>query len=74
VELPKLENVGRAFTLELWLQSDGNDGLLLYNGQLGGGKGDFIALTLKEGRVVFQFDLGSGPANITYVLFSFLLE
>ena len=65
VELSKLENVGRSFSLELWILAKAPDGMLVYNGQLLNGKGDFICVYLYRGFVVFQFDLGSGPANIT---------
>jgi len=65
LELPKLEGVGRAFSLEVWFKSREPDGLLLYNGQLTNGKGDFICLHLINGHVQFRFDLGSGAANLT---------
>jgi len=35
------------------------DGLLLYNGQF---EKDFLSIGLADGYVIFQFDLGSGPA------------
>ena len=38
-----------------------DDGLLLYNAFDPLGSGDFIALSIKDERVVFQFDTGSGP-------------
>jgi dystroglycan 1 len=41
-----------------------DDGLLLYNGYDSTGTGDFLALSLRDGHVVFQFDTGSGPADI----------
>ncbi|KAK6622158.1 hypothetical protein RUM44_001965 [Polyplax serrata] len=65
VQLPKLENVGRSFSLEIWVLARAPDGILVYNGQLQHGKGDFICISLHRGFVIFQFDLGSGPANIT---------
>lgn len=65
LELPKLEGVGRAFSLEVWFKSREPDGLLLYNGQLTNGKGDFICIHLINGHVQFRFDLGSGAANLT---------
>ena len=65
LELPKLEGVGRAFSLEVWFMSREPDGLLLYNGQLTNGKGDFICIHLINGHVQFRFDLGSGAANLT---------
>ncbi|CAB3365946.1 Hypothetical predicted protein [Cloeon dipterum] len=63
--LPKLENVARAFSLEVWFMSRTPSGLLLYDGQLIGGRGDFISLNLVDKYVQFKFDLGSGSANIT---------
>jgi agrin len=63
--LPRLENVARAFSLEIWFMTRALSGLLLYDGQLVGGRGDFISLNLVNGHVQFRFDLGSGTANIT---------
>ena len=37
------------------------DGVLLYNGRY---NGDFISISLRKGFVVFQYNLGSGPAFI----------
>lgn len=65
LELPRLEGVGQAFALEMWFLSNSLEGILLYNTQLESGKGDFISLRLVSGHIQFQFDLGSGPANIT---------
>ncbi|KAK3918799.1 Agrin [Frankliniella fusca] len=69
VTLPRLEGVGRAFSLELWFLTRVPDGALLYDGQRlnSAGRGDFIALSLHAGRVDFRFDLGSGPARIVWV-------
>lgn len=39
-------------------------GLILYNGEKPI-DGDFISLGLKNGRVEFRFNVGSGPAIIT---------
>lgn len=65
LELPCLEGVAKAFSIELWFLTHANDGLLLYNGQLNNGRGDFISLNLVHGRLEFRFNLGSGIANIT---------
>jgi coxsackievirus/adenovirus receptor len=65
LELPRLEGVGRAFSLEVWFLSREPDGVLLYNGQLNNGKRDFISIHLINRHVQFQFDLGSGTANLT---------
>ncbi|RZF33915.1 hypothetical protein LSTR_LSTR012257 [Laodelphax striatellus] len=65
LELPKLENVGRAFSLEVWFKAFAPDGVIVYNGQLNNGRGDFIVLNLVDGFLQFRFDLGSGVANLT---------
>ncbi|XP_076388607.1 agrin isoform X4 [Megachile rotundata] len=65
LELPCLEGVAKAFSIELWFLTHASDGLLLYNGQLNNGRGDFISLNLVHGRLEFRFNLGSGIANIT---------
>ncbi|RWS26008.1 Agrin-like protein, partial [Leptotrombidium deliense] len=36
--------------------------IILYNGQSVSGNGDFVSLTLKDGRVEFRYNLGSGVA------------
>ncbi|CAH1774180.1 unnamed protein product, partial [Owenia fusiformis] len=41
-----------------------SDGILLYNGQKNDGYGDFISLAVKDGKIEFRFDSGSGPAVI----------
>ncbi|CAL7951552.1 unnamed protein product [Xylocopa violacea] len=65
LELPCLEGVAKAFSIELWFLTHASDGLLLYNGQLNNGRGDFISLNLVHGKLEFRFNLGSGIANIT---------
>ncbi|XP_071805292.1 basement membrane-specific heparan sulfate proteoglycan core protein-like isoform X3 [Asterias amurensis] len=40
------------------------DGILMFNGQNAKGKGDYITLVVRNGRVVFQYDSGTGPAII----------
>ncbi|XP_046614325.1 agrin-like isoform X1 [Neodiprion virginianus] len=65
LELPCLEGVSKVFSIEMWFLSRASDGLLLYNGQLSNGRGDFISLNLVHGRLEFRFNLGSGIANIT---------
>ncbi|CAH0382273.1 unnamed protein product [Bemisia tabaci] len=49
IELPKLENAGRSFSLEVWFMAREPDGVILYNGQMTNGKGDFISLNLVNG-------------------------
>ncbi|XP_076277738.1 agrin-like isoform X5 [Lasioglossum baleicum] len=65
LELPCLDGVAKAFSIELWFLTHAPDGLLLYNGQLNNGRGDFISLNLIHGKLEFRFNLGSGIANIT---------
>ncbi|XP_075738835.1 agrin isoform X2 [Rhipicephalus microplus] len=65
LELPRLHNVGQAFSLELWFLTRAPQGLLLYNGGGSSGRGDFLALRLEAGRVQFRYDLGSGAANVS---------
>ncbi|XP_067139289.1 agrin-like isoform X1 [Centruroides vittatus] len=65
LELPTLQNVGQAFTLEIWFLTRSKDGMILYNGQLSSGRGDFISVNLINGYVEFRYDLGSGIANIS---------
>lgn len=65
LELPRLHNVGLAFSLELWFLARAPDGLLLYNGQRESGRGDFLSLRLSAGRVQLRYDLGSGAANVS---------
>lgn len=65
LEMPCLDGVAKAFSIELWFLTTANDGLLLYNGQLNNGRGDFISLNLVNGKLEFRFNLGSGIANIT---------
>ncbi|XP_064483526.1 agrin-like isoform X2 [Ornithodoros turicata] len=62
LELPRLKNVGRTFSLELWFLAESPTGLLLYNG---GTSGDFLSLGLQDGRLELRYDLGSGAANIS---------
>lgn len=65
LELPCLDGVAKSFSIELWFLTEANDGLLIYNGQLNNGRGDFISLNLVHGKLEFRFNLGSGIANIT---------
>ena len=48
-------------SFQLSIKPESLHGLLLYSGQF---EKDFISLGLSNGFVVFQFDLGSGPAFI----------
>ena len=46
-------------------------GLILYNGQMQytndptSQSGDFVSLAMRDGRVEYRFDMGSGPTVIT---------
>ena len=39
-------------------------GLILYNGQMADGTGDFVSFGLRNRRAEFRLDVGSGPAVI----------
>ena len=50
-----------------YIRSTSKDGLLLYLGPDGikiEGKEDWMSLELINGKVVYKYDLGSGPASI----------
>lgn len=68
IQLPRLEGTGRTFAIEVIFKPRAANGILLYNGQLKNGRGDFISLNLIHGYLQFRFNLGSGIANITYAL------
>ena len=40
------------------------DGVILYNGHKIDGMGDFIAVYMAAGYVIFAFDLGTGAATL----------
>ncbi|XP_014675075.1 PREDICTED: agrin-like [Priapulus caudatus] len=66
IEQPKLEVTSdTSLTVEIWFMAYSPNGMLLYNGQLPMGKGDFISINLVEGYVNYRYNLGSGTANIT---------
>ena len=48
------------FSVDIELITYSENGLILYNGQSFSGKGDWIALLLKNGFVEFKYNLGSG--------------
>lgn len=65
LQYPRLEGTGRTFSIEIVFLPKAQNGVLLYNGQLKNGRGDFISLNLVHGYLQFRFNLGSGIANIT---------
>lgn len=46
------------------LKTNASDGLIFFTSQREDGDGDFMALTLKDGFVVFSFDTGGGKVSI----------
>ena len=58
------EKIGRSFAFEIWFMTKELNGVLLYGSQEGTDRGDYIALLLRDGKVEFRFDLGSGSAVI----------
>lgn len=65
IQFPQLKHVGKTFTIDISFMPKSANGLLLYDGQLKNGRGDFISLLLVHGFIQFRFNLGSGIANIT---------
>ncbi|KAG5885807.1 hypothetical protein JTB14_001416 [Gonioctena quinquepunctata] len=65
IQFPRLEGIKKAFSIEVSFMPTASNGLILYNGQMKNGKGDFISLNLARGYLQFRFNLGSGIANLT---------
>ncbi|CAG9816696.1 unnamed protein product [Phaedon cochleariae] len=65
IQFPRLEGVKRTFSIEVTFMPTSSNGLILYNGQMKNGRGDFISLNLARGFLQFRYNLGSGIANIT---------
>lgn len=53
--------------IEMVLKPLSADGMILYNGHKIDGMGDFIAVYLSAGYLIFAFDLGTGTATLRYV-------
>ena len=58
---PKISRALYKCTIELTILPEKANGLLLYNGRIAG---DFISLSLQDGFMVFQYNLGSGKSFI----------
>jgi agrin len=65
IRLPRLEGVRKTFSIEVYFMPRSANGLIIYNGQMRNGRGDFISLNLARGHLQFRFNLGSGIANLT---------
>lgn len=65
LEFRTLKNVATALTIEVWFMTRSLHGLVLYNGQHSNGSGDFVALTLLNGFLLFSYNLGAGAKNIS---------
>ena len=50
----RLPSSSRAVTIEMQFKSWNNDGLLMYNGQMTDGAGDFISVGITDGFVEFR--------------------
>ena len=57
-----------SFNMVIIFKSYASDGVIIYNGDKKTGKGDFMAVFLKDRYVVFQFDCGTGHALIRLVV------
>jgi hypothetical protein len=56
-----LQNAAMGVEIEIMLKPKSlDDGILLYNAQQQDGRGDFMALLIKNRRLEFRFDSGSG--------------
>ena len=67
--LPTLENIAKAFTIEVWFLTRDLNGLILYNGQESSNeKGDFISLNLINGVIEFKYNLGSRNPNTSGIV------
>ncbi|XP_077972422.1 agrin-like isoform X3 [Styela clava] len=64
IQRPSLVGVGTKLDIEIVFYTFQLEGLLFYNAQSDSGKGDFVALNLREGYLEFMYDLGEGPAII----------
>ncbi|XP_074597901.1 agrin-like isoform X2 [Brevipalpus obovatus] len=53
-------------SIELELIVSSYDGIIVYNGQNSHGKGDFVAIIVKDGFIQFRYNLGSGTVIITH--------
>ncbi|XP_057656608.1 agrin-like isoform X3 [Diorhabda carinulata] len=65
IQLPRLEGIKKRFSIEVTFMTTASSGLILYNGQMKNGRGDFISLNIARGYLQFRFNLGSGIANLT---------
>ena len=64
LQLPQVDKHSRHLSLELWFMPRAEDGLLLYSGQAPG-RGDFVLLHMRDAKVEFLYELGSGVGNTT---------
>ena len=62
---PTIRDAYKTFDIEISFKPQTTDGLILYNGQLDDGTGDFISFGLRNRRAELRLDVGSGPAIIT---------
>ncbi|CAH0561782.1 unnamed protein product [Brassicogethes aeneus] len=65
IRFPRLEGIKKTFSIEIFFLPKAANGLIVYNGQMKNGRGDFISLNLARGHLQFRFNLGSGVANLT---------
>ncbi|XP_076452135.1 basement membrane-specific heparan sulfate proteoglycan core protein-like isoform X4 [Babylonia areolata] len=63
ISYPTIENGLLSVSLKLVFKPGSRDnGIILYNAQKEDGRGDFVAVIMKDGFVEFRFDTGKGPA------------
>ena len=61
ISYPTIQNGLLSVSIKLMFKPRSrDDGIILYNAQKEDGRGDFIAIIMKDGFVEFRFDTGTG--------------
>lgn len=63
--LPQVESVVGSVSVEVWFLARAAHGMLLYQGQGPGHRGDFISLNLANGYLQFRLHVGPEVVNLT---------
>ena len=65
IQLRKLKHGNRDITVEMSFKPMTKDGILLYAGQTFDGRGDFIALTIRNGHIEFRLVIAGSTGRVT---------
>ena len=57
MELPQIKGASTHTTIDISFRPTQPDGLIMYNGQENDKRGDFIALSMKDGHLEFRSDI-----------------